>query len=107
MNLVAWTLNQSEARFDLLLIETSLLLFFLKLVPTKEHEKSIINKRKAGRFLSKQGVEVLNFSGFYIRSCRSCVHNCEDHSLLALFKVKHAKRHAKSRSFDDLVTHIQ
>ena len=35
VNLVAWTLNQSEARFDLLLIETSLLLFFLKLVPTK------------------------------------------------------------------------
>ena len=106
MNLVAWTLNQSEARFDLVLIETSLL-FFLKLVPTKEHESSTINKRKAGRFLSKQGVEVLNFSGFYIRSCRSCVHNCEDHSLLALFKVKHAKRHAKSRPMDDLVTHIQ
>ena len=27
-------------------------------------------------------VEVLNFSGFYIRNCINCVHNCEDHSLL-------------------------
>ena len=27
-------------------------------------------------------VEDLNFSGFYIRNCISCVHNCEDHSLL-------------------------
>ena len=107
MNLVAWTLNQSEPRFDRVLIETLLLFFFLKLVPTKEHEKSIIDKRKAKRFLSKQGVQVLNFPGFYIRNCKSCVHDCEDHSLLAIFKVKHAKRHAKSRPLDDLVTHIQ
>ena len=27
-------------------------------------------------------VEVLNFSGFYIRNYINCVHNCEDHSLL-------------------------
>ena len=27
-------------------------------------------------------VEVLPFSGFYIRNCLNCVHNCEDHSLL-------------------------
>ena len=27
-------------------------------------------------------VEVLNFSGFYIRNCINCVHSCEDHSLL-------------------------
>ena len=27
-------------------------------------------------------VEVLTFSGFHIRSCINCVHNCEDHSLL-------------------------
>ena len=27
-------------------------------------------------------VEALNFSGFYIRNCINCVHNCEDHSLL-------------------------
>ena len=25
-------------------------------------------------------VEVLTFSGFYIRNCINCVHNCEDHS---------------------------
>ena len=30
------------------------------------------------------GVEVLTFSGFCIRSCINCVHNCEDHSLLDL-----------------------
>ena len=27
-------------------------------------------------------VEVLNFTGFYIRNCITCVHNWEDHSLL-------------------------
>ena len=27
-------------------------------------------------------IEVLNFSGFYIRNCINCVHNCKDHSLL-------------------------
>ena len=32
-------------------------------------------------------VEDLNFSGFYIRNCINCVHNCEDHSLL----VQHIK----------------
>ena len=26
-------------------------------------------------------VEVLTFSGFYIRNCINCIHNCEDHSL--------------------------
>ena len=26
-------------------------------------------------------VEVLNFSGFYIRNCLNCVHDCEDDSL--------------------------
>ena len=30
-------------------------------------------------------VEVLTFSGLYIRNCINCVHNCEDHSLLELF----------------------
>ena len=27
-------------------------------------------------------VEVLTFSGFNIRNCINCVHNCEDHSSL-------------------------
>ena len=27
-------------------------------------------------------IEVLTFSGFYIRNCINCVHNCQDHSLL-------------------------
>ena len=44
--LVAWPLNESEAGVDLVLIET-LLLFVCKW-----HENSIINMRKAGRFLS-------------------------------------------------------
>ena len=35
----------------------------------------------------KNAVEVLNFSGFYICNCISCVHNCEDHSLLAVYVV--------------------
>ena len=34
-------------------------------------------------------VEVLNFSGFYIRNCINCVHNCEDHSLLDLTSAVH------------------
>ena len=29
-------------------------------------------------------VEVLTFSGFYIRNCLNCVHNCKDHSLLEI-----------------------
>ena len=29
--------------------------------------------------------EVLNFSGFNIRNCINCVHNCEDHSFLDLY----------------------
>ena len=28
-------------------------------------------------------IEVLTFSGFYIRNCISCFHNCEDHSLIS------------------------
>ena len=27
-------------------------------------------------------IEVLTFSGFYIRNCINCIHNCKDHSLL-------------------------
>ena len=34
-------------------------------------------------------VEVLNFSGFYIRNCINCVRNCEDHSLLDLTSAVH------------------
>ena len=34
-------------------------------------------------------VEVLNCSGFYIRNCINCVHNCEDHSLLDLTSAVH------------------
>ena len=30
---------------------------------------------------SANPVEVLNFSGFYIRNCKNCVYSCEDHSL--------------------------
>ena len=52
--LVAWPLNESEADVDLVLIETSLL-FLCKFLLITEHENSIINIRKAGRFLSKQG----------------------------------------------------
>ena len=36
--------------------------------------------------------EVLNFSGFYIRSCINCVHNCEDRSVLDFTStVQHMK----------------
>jgi len=38
-------------------------------------------------------VNVLSFSGFYIRNCINCVHNCEDHSSLdftsAVLYMKH------------------
>ena len=44
--LVAWSLNESEAGVDLVLMETSLL-FLCKFL--------LISMRKAGRFLSKQG----------------------------------------------------
>ena len=44
-------------------------------------------------------VEVLNFSGFYIRNCINCVHNCEDHSLLdftsAVQYIKYSIYHFK------------
>ena len=32
--------------------------------------------------LGSNPVEVLTFSGFCIRNCLNCVHNCDDHSLL-------------------------
>ena len=51
VSLVAWPLNESETGVDLVLIETSLL-FICKFLLL---ENSIINMRKAGRFLSKQG----------------------------------------------------
>ena len=37
------------------------------------------------RVTGSNPVEVLTFSGFYIRSCINCVHNCEDHSLLNIY----------------------
>ena len=43
-------------------------------------------------------IEVLNFSGFYIRNCINCIHNCEDHSfctwvimIIKLIKRNHIK----------------
>ena len=51
--LVAWPLNESEAGVDLVLIETSLLFICKLLLITMGN--SMINMRKAGRFLSKQG----------------------------------------------------
>ena len=54
VRLVAWPLNESEAGVDLVLKETSLL-FLCKFLLITEHENRIINIRKAGRFLSKQG----------------------------------------------------
>ena len=42
------------------------------------------NVHHSEKFRTSTGVEVLNFSGFYIRNCINRVHNCEDHSLLAL-----------------------
>ena len=44
-------------------------------------------------------VEVLNFSGFYLRNCINCVHNCEDHSLLdsTVLKVTQRSHSRKKR----------
>ena len=50
--LVTWPLNESEAGGDLVMIETSLLSLCKYLL---RHEYSIINIRKEGRFLWKQG----------------------------------------------------
>ena len=50
--LVVWPLNENEGVNDLVLIEASLLCLCHLLLITSE---SIINIRKAGRFLSKEG----------------------------------------------------
>ena len=53
VSLVAWPLNENEAGDDLVLIETSLLLLLIAAI--NWHKNSIINIRRTGRFLSKQG----------------------------------------------------
>jgi len=45
----------------------------------------LVRSRASHRYHEVTGsnpVEVLTFSGFSIRNCLSCVHNCEDHILL-------------------------
>ena len=68
--LVTWPLNESEAGGDLVMIETSLLLLCKSLL---RHEYSIINIRKAGRFLSWQGYLQAHFHS----KARHLPHNCE------------------------------
>ena len=46
---------------------------------------------------ASNSVEVLSFSGFYIRNCINCVHNCKDYNLLdftsAVQYMKHFINH--------------
>ena len=54
--LVAWPLNESEASVDLALIDTyRYLLFLCKFLTTSTRTASVINIRKPGNFLLKQG----------------------------------------------------
>ena len=73
--LVAWPLNESEAGVDLVLIETSLLFICKFLLISMKTENSIINMRKAGRFLSNRGQVTSSLT--FIQRPGNYAHNCK------------------------------